>query len=83
MISVAVTTLLSMPVMAQEEGSESWTVDAPQGVFDTVDISVNSGTWMNVDLSPDGKTIVFDLLGDIYRMPASGGAATRLTSDIA
>lgn len=83
LISFAVSALLSTPALAQQEGSDSWTVDAPEGVFDSVDISVNSGTWMNVDLSPDGQTIVFDLLGDIYRMPASGGEATRLTSDIA
>jgi Tol biopolymer transport system component len=33
---------------------------------------------MNLDVSPDGKTIVFDLLGDIYRMPFAGGAAEPL-----
>src|SRR5687768_10630510 len=35
---------------------------------------------MNVDVSPDGKTIVFDLHGDIYIVPLAGGNATRLTS---
>ncbi len=35
---------------------------------------------MSLDVSPDGATIVFDLLGDIYVMPIEGGEATRLTS---
>lgn len=85
LLSLAVTSLLgaSLPALAQQEAAEEWNVEQPQGEFNSVDISVNSGTWMNVDLSPDGETIVFDLLGDIYRMPASGGKATKLTSDIA
>ncbi|MEO7964166.1 MAG: amidohydrolase, partial [Gemmatimonadaceae bacterium] len=37
-------------------------------------------TWASLDLSPDGKTIVFDLLGDLYTIPASGGSSTRITS---
>ena len=37
-----------------------------------VPIDVDEGTWMSVDVSPDGQTIVFDLLGDIYAMPAAG-----------
>ena len=60
-----------------------WSVNEPQGEFTTANIDVRSGTWMNVDLSPDGKTIVFDLLGDIYTMPASGGEAKALMTDIA
>ena len=47
-----------------------------------LDFETSEGTWMNLDVSPDGKRIVFDLLGDIYTMPIDGGrsAATRLTS---
>ncbi|WP_337169650.1 amidohydrolase family protein [Gemmatimonas aurantiaca] len=41
------------------------------------------GTWMSVDVSPDGQTLVFDLLGDLYTLPIAGGKATRLTSGMA
>ncbi len=34
---------------------------------------------MSVDPAPDGRWVVFDLLGDIYRVPMSGGAAQNLT----
>ena len=37
---------------------------------------------MNIDVSPDGRTIAFDLLGDIYTMPISGGAATRIAEGL-
>ena len=43
-----------------------------------VSFTVNEGTWMNVDVSPDGKEIVFDLLGDIYSIPIAGGEAKVL-----
>lgn len=41
------------------------------------------GTWMSVDVSPDGLRIVFDLLGDLYTLPIEGGRAKRLTSGMA
>lgn len=40
-----------------------------------VSFTTTEGTWMSVDVSPDGQTLVFDLLGDIYSIPATGGEA--------
>ena len=61
----------------------SWSVNEPQGQFTTAAIDVTQGTWMNIDLSPDGKTLIFDLLGDLYTMSATGGEAKPLMTDIA
>lgn len=55
-----------------------WDVKQPDSLHKKVIISVDEGTWMNLDLSPDGTKIVFDMLGDIYIMPVSGGEATCL-----
>jgi Tol biopolymer transport system component len=48
-----------------------------------IKFSTSEGTWMSIDISPDGKTIAFDLMGDIYTMPAAGGQAMRVTTGIA
>jgi hypothetical protein len=48
--------------------AQKWNVDNPPGTVKKVTINTNEGTWMNLDVSPDGKNIVFDLLGDIYTM---------------
>ena len=45
--------------------------------------TTTEGTWISVDISPDGQHIVFDLMGDIYRMPFSGGKAEQLTKGMA
>lgn len=45
-----------------------------------VDVRASRGTWMTVDVTPDGRHLVFDLLGDIYRVPVSGGVAATLVS---
>ncbi len=63
--------------------SAKWSVsEAPGPTFEHT-ITVDEGTWMNVDVSPDGTTIVFDLLGDIFTMPITGGEATALVTGVA
>lgn len=49
----------------------------------TISFETSEGTQMSVDVSPDGETILFDLLGDLYTIPRAGGTATRLTSGMA
>lgn len=61
-----------------------WDVNAPQGAtIREVRIDTDEGSWMDVDVSPDGRTIAFSLLGDIYTMPISGGTPTRIAEGLA
>jgi len=64
-----------------------WDVNHPYGAvgpaFHDVTIDTTTGTWMSLDVSPDGKEIAFHLLGDIYVIPITGGDAKPLTSGIA
>ena len=49
----------------------------------TLTFTTDVASWMSVDVSPDGRTLVFDLLGDLYTMPIAGGTATSLTRGMA
>ena len=40
-------------------------------------------TWLSLDVSPDGSTIVMEAVGDLYVLPIEGGAARRITSGMA
>jgi len=75
-------TLAVVPVFAEEDESEDWSVSEPQGVWKTISIDTTETTWSNVDVSPDGSTILFDMLGDIFTMPIEGGDATAVTDGI-
>jgi len=56
--------------------ADPWDITATGQPHRDVRFSVDEGTWMNVSVSPDGALLAFDLLGDIYRLPAAGGRAT-------
>jgi len=49
----------------------------------TIAFTTEKGTWTSLDVSPDGQTIIFDLMGDLYTMPISGGKATAITHGLA
>ena len=63
------------------ERDDEWDVTKPRGVTRDIDFSTSEGTWMSVDMTPDGAWIVFDLLGHVYRVASGGGEATCLTED--
>jgi Tol biopolymer transport system component len=64
-----------------QQADTTWDVTRPRGQTRTIDFTVSEGTWMSLDVSPDGQWLVFDLLGQIYRLPIAGGTAVPLTED--
>jgi imidazolonepropionase-like amidohydrolase/Tol biopolymer transport system component len=75
--------LFATPATAQDEPateSDAWDVTDPPGPRFEISIDTDEGTWMSVDVSPDGGEVLFDLLGDLYVIPIEGGEARALTS---
>lgn len=76
--------LLSSFTFAQDEPKPDEKKDdkkaeeLPLKVDSVIKFTTNEGTWMSLDVSPDGQMIVFDLLGDIYTLPIAGGEAKRI-----
>jgi len=46
-----------------------------------ISFTTDEGTWMSLDVSPDGQSLVFDLAGDIYTLPIGGGEAKRILGE--
>jgi imidazolonepropionase-like amidohydrolase/Tol biopolymer transport system component len=78
--------------VAEESDSKTpdWDIEATPGKTVQQAIDTTEGTWITVDVSPDGKKLVFDLLGDLYEMPINGADGkdgrelpTKLTSGVA
>ncbi|MEM7665601.1 MAG: amidohydrolase family protein [Pseudomonadota bacterium] len=78
--------MLAMPSIAlaqDDDKDEKWDVEAPRGAtIEQVPIRTDEGTWMDVDVAPDGRTIAFNLLGDIYTMPITGGTPRRIAEGL-
>lgn len=69
----------------QQSASDAaaWNVQNPPGDRSEAIIDTDEGTWISLDVSPDGTEIAFDLLGDIYLLPITGGDARPITSGVA
>ncbi len=66
---------------ASESGEEKWDTTQARGETRDIAFTTDEGTFMSVDVSPDGQWILFDLLAHIYRVPVNGGEAESLTQD--
>ena len=83
-MKLAVTLLLAFPLAALTSPAAQtpapWNVETPTGPTRTLSFQAAEGTLMSLAVSPDGRSIAFDLLGHIYEMPIEGGTAKRLTT---
>jgi len=71
------------PVVAEPTG-EAWSVESSLGSQSIrVPIEIEEASWVDLDVSPDGRTIVFSVLGDIYEMPIGGGDPRRIRAGAA
>ncbi|MCF6262267.1 MAG: amidohydrolase family protein [Xanthomonadales bacterium] len=82
--------IFNTPLLATEEAdaevdveeTPKWDVSNPPGEWKAITIDTRETTWSDVDVSPDGKTFLFDMLGDIYRVSIKGGKAKAITAGI-
>ncbi|PKD43916.1 amidohydrolase family protein [Rhodohalobacter barkolensis] len=79
----ALSFFFALGTYAQENGDDKWDVTQHRADFTEISFDTEEGTWMNLDVSPDGTEIVFDLLGNIYIIPIEGGEAKVLRENLA
>ena len=75
--------LVSLCALGVRAENTEWLVERPKADTREVTIAVSEGTWMSLDVSPDGEMVAFDLLGDIYEVPLGGGEARSVSSGMA
>ncbi len=83
-LALCIAFIIFTPIFGQKEkdSTKKATDELPLEPERKIAFTTDKGTWMSLDVSPDGKTIVFDLMGDIYSIPITGGRATTLTTGI-
>lgn len=68
------------PVAAQEAPAASEKAGLPLKPERTLRFETDEGTWLSLDVSPDGRTLALELAGDLYTLPIEGGDAKALST---
>ena len=79
---IALAFVVYPPSFASAQQTPSAASALPMTPTRKVTMDTDEGTWVSLDVSPDGQNIVFDLLGDLYRMDAGGGTATPIAQGL-
>jgi Tol biopolymer transport system component len=84
-LSVAEAFVLLLPYISPSiaQTGPSATATLPLKPARTVQFTTTEGSWTSLDISPDGKTLVFDIMGDLYTLPVTGGRANPITKGLA
>ena len=77
---LAVATMTLVPIAAHS-GSEQDSLPL-EGATEVLSFTTDEGSWLSMDVAPEGDSLIFDLLGDLYRLPVDGGQAMRITSGL-
>jgi Tol biopolymer transport system component len=88
LLAAAILAMVSSPLASQQADESADRAKQPlplEGWEEnrSLSIDLDEGSWISLDVSPDGRTIVFDFLGDLFTIPIGGGDATQLTSGMA
>jgi imidazolonepropionase-like amidohydrolase/Tol biopolymer transport system component len=82
-LAASILILFASIAFSADDEEETWDVNAIPGDAREIAIDTRSGSWMSIDVSPDGRTIAFDMLGDIYALPIEGGEAKAINAGLA
>jgi Tol biopolymer transport system component len=83
LLSVLFAGMLAMPVAMRAADDAKKDQPLPLKPARNVEFTTDQGSWLSLDVSPDGKTILFELVGDLYTVPFTGGEARKLTTGMA
>src|SRR5579863_1728442 len=75
--------LAGLSLLAQDSKAPAKKPGLPLKPERKIEFTTDEATWLSLTLTPDGKTIIFELLGDLYSLPVTGGEAKPVTTGMA
>ncbi|MEC8831214.1 MAG: hypothetical protein VX772_02555, partial [Bacteroidota bacterium] len=80
---LSVFSLFAQSKEKESDTTKKATKELPLEPERTVSFTAKEGTWLSLDVHPNGETIIFDMMGDLYTIPIQGGKASKITEGMA